>query len=204
MAGSGCEQGQKRGITKGCTRSTHSGGCEVVRLSFVPGEPRRYAAYTLVNSIEVVSSQTNGKSCVSIRDILVFTAIASVAVALFVQHNPLAQFAFLAAIYFVGWRLLNINAGIANRIAMMALAIIIVSPLLLWYSPPERRAFNIRIGYQWGGSYLYPFFSLLPIPLLSFIYKCFRPKLTNRRYVIESGCECLFVIPLYTLLVLGI
>ena len=29
-------------ITKGCTRSTHSGGCEVVGLSFVPGEPRRY------------------------------------------------------------------------------------------------------------------------------------------------------------------
>ena len=29
-------------ITKGCTRSTHSGGCEVVRLLFVPGEPRRY------------------------------------------------------------------------------------------------------------------------------------------------------------------
>ena len=33
-----------RGITKGCTRSTHSGGCEVVRLLFVPGEPRRYHA----------------------------------------------------------------------------------------------------------------------------------------------------------------
>ena len=32
-------------ITKGCTRSTHSGGCEVVRLSFVPGEPRRYPAF---------------------------------------------------------------------------------------------------------------------------------------------------------------
>ena len=29
-------------ITKGCTRSTHSGGCEVVNFSFVPGEPRRY------------------------------------------------------------------------------------------------------------------------------------------------------------------
>ena len=29
-------------ITKGCTRSTHSGGCEVVSFSFVPGEPRRY------------------------------------------------------------------------------------------------------------------------------------------------------------------
>ena len=34
----------KRGITKGCTRSTHSGGCEVVRCLFVPGEPRRYPA----------------------------------------------------------------------------------------------------------------------------------------------------------------
>ena len=32
----------KRRITKGCTRSTHSGGCEVDRLLFVPGEPRRY------------------------------------------------------------------------------------------------------------------------------------------------------------------
>ena len=31
-----------RRITKGCTRSTHSGGCEVVSLLFVPGEPRRY------------------------------------------------------------------------------------------------------------------------------------------------------------------
>ena len=31
-------------ITKGCTRSTHSGGCEVVGFSFVPGEPRRYTA----------------------------------------------------------------------------------------------------------------------------------------------------------------
>ena len=28
--------------TKGCTRSTHSGGCEVVRFSFVPGERCRY------------------------------------------------------------------------------------------------------------------------------------------------------------------
>jgi len=27
---------------KGCTRSTYSGGCEVVRYLFVPGEPRRY------------------------------------------------------------------------------------------------------------------------------------------------------------------
>ena len=33
---------RRRRITKGCTRSTHSGGCEVVRFSFVPGEPRRY------------------------------------------------------------------------------------------------------------------------------------------------------------------
>ena len=33
-----------RGITKGCTRSTHSGGCEVVSFSFVPGEPGRYLA----------------------------------------------------------------------------------------------------------------------------------------------------------------
>ena len=31
-------------ITKGCTRSTHSGGCEVVSFSFVPGEPGRYLA----------------------------------------------------------------------------------------------------------------------------------------------------------------
>ena len=33
-----------RHITKGCTRSTHSGGCAVVSFSFVPGEPRRYVA----------------------------------------------------------------------------------------------------------------------------------------------------------------
>ena len=38
------EIGENRGITKGCTRSTYSGGCEVVRLLFVPGEPRRYHA----------------------------------------------------------------------------------------------------------------------------------------------------------------
>ena len=37
----------KRRITKGCTRSTHSGGCEVDRLLFVPGEPRRYSAIML-------------------------------------------------------------------------------------------------------------------------------------------------------------
>ena len=35
---------RQRGITKGCTRSTQSGGCEVVRFSFVPGEPSRYHA----------------------------------------------------------------------------------------------------------------------------------------------------------------
>ena len=33
-----------RRITKGCTRSTQSGGCEVVGCSFVPGEPRRSLA----------------------------------------------------------------------------------------------------------------------------------------------------------------
>ena len=36
------ESGTPSGITKGCTRSTHSGGCEVVKFLFVPGEPRRY------------------------------------------------------------------------------------------------------------------------------------------------------------------
>ena len=40
-----CYPSGNRGITKGCTRSTHSGGCEVVRLSFLPGEPRRYPAH---------------------------------------------------------------------------------------------------------------------------------------------------------------
>ena len=33
-----------RDITKGCTRSTHSGGCEVGSFSFVPGDRCRYHA----------------------------------------------------------------------------------------------------------------------------------------------------------------
>jgi len=140
----------------------------------------------------------------SIRDIFIFTALVALATVLYVNYNPLGYFPFMGAIYFAGWRFLNTTTSRMNRIAMMALAIAIVSPLLLWYSSPETRAFNIRIGYQWGGSYLYPFFSLLPIPFLSFIWKCFRPKLTSLRYVIESCCECLFLIPLYTLFVLGI
>ena len=35
----------------GCTRSTHSGGCQVVSCSFVPGEPCRYAADRECNEV---------------------------------------------------------------------------------------------------------------------------------------------------------
>ena len=41
-------------ITKGCTRSTHSGGCEVVGLSFVPGEPRRYRSRRMGSVLSLI------------------------------------------------------------------------------------------------------------------------------------------------------
>ena len=140
----------------------------------------------------------------SIRDIFIFTAIVAFATVLYVRYNPWGYFPFMAAIYFAGWRLLNTNTSRINRIVMMVFVIALVSPLLLWHSSPGTRAFNIRIGYQWHGSYLYPFFSLLPIPFLSFVWKTYRPKLTNTRFVIESIGECLLAIPLYTIFVLGI
>lgn len=157
-----------------------------------------------LNSMEVVPQKNDAAdSRISIRDIVVFSTIFSLAAILHFHHNQWGYFPFMGAIYFAGWRLLNINISRTNRIVMMALAIAIVSPLLLWYSSPETRAFNTRIGYQWSGSYLYPFFSLLPIPYFLFIWKCFRPKITTLRYMIESCCECLVLIPLYTIFVLG-
>ena len=168
------------------------------------GHRGRYPAKTLTNPMEIALQPKNESSGFSIRDMLVFTAIISLATVLYIGHNPLGYFPFMAAIYFAGWKMLNLPASRLNRIVMMALSIALVSPLLLWYSSPETRAFNVRIGYQWNGSYAYPFFSLLPIPFLFFVWKCFRPKMTAFRYVIESCCECMLAIPLFTLFVVGL
>ena len=67
-------RGSQSGITKGCTRSTHSGGCDVVRLLFVPGEPRRYPA-------------EESRIKIRLTTLLLLIALAAVACAWIVERN---------------------------------------------------------------------------------------------------------------------
>ena len=143
-------------------------------------------------------------SRISVRDILVFVTLAAVTTTLFISYPRWATIALLATIYICGWRLLNVNVNPIGKIMMLLVAIALLSPLLLWSSSPESRQFNQRIGYGWGGSYLYPYFAVLPVPILTFAWKCFRPNQTVLRYALESTCECFVLIPLYVLFIVGI
>ena len=129
---------------------------------------------------------------------------AAITTALFTSYTPGASFAFLATIYLCGWRLHSVNARPGIKIMLLLIAIAVLSPLLLWSSTPESREFNQRIGYGWGGSYFYPYFALLPIPILAFTWKCFLPPQTLVRYVLGSLVECFVLIPANILLIVGV
>ena len=155
-------------------------------------------------SVSGMNELRSSHSLLSIRDVLLFVTICALTVTLFRSYSEFRYIPFLCAIYLSSWRLHRGDESHVVRSMLFIASVAIISPVLFWDSHPDQREWNKRIGYQMHGSYAYPFLSLLPVPIVSFAWKCFRGDISRGRFIVESLIECVVLIPVWTLTMCGI